>query len=313
MAHGNRKVAKVQILSFGEVLWDVFEGDEFLGGAPLNFSLAAQRLGHRVALLTAVGPDVRGLRVREEMHNRGLTTAFVQTANQRPTGTAIVSGNGQGSPSFIIERPAAFDCWHFDESCGARLAEWNPDWIYFGTLAPANRNLEEALLHLLDTFHHARCFYDVNLRAGHWNLPLVERLAARAHVVKLNDSEAELLHSLKYGKRSFCMESFCSQWASTYGIETICITLGSKGCAIFAEGLLRRYPGFMVKVADTVGAGDAFAASLLHGLHQEWPLDQCASLANALGATVASRAGATPEWTLAECRALIEGRDCGNG
>jgi hypothetical protein len=45
----------VQILAIGEILWDVFDHAEFLGGAPLNFSAAAQRLGNSVTLITAVG------------------------------------------------------------------------------------------------------------------------------------------------------------------------------------------------------------------------------------------------------------------
>jgi len=57
-------------------------------------------------------------------------------------------------------------------------------------------------------------------------------------------------------------------------------------------------------VADTVGAGDAFAAALLHGLDAGWPALEVADFANRLGALVASRSGGTPEWSLAELRAL---------
>jgi fructokinase len=300
----------VQILSLGEVLWDVFSEREFLGGAPLNFSAVAQRLGNSVALLTAVGKDVRGDRAREEMQHLGLTTEFVQTTTERPTGAAIVSTYGHGNAVFSIERPAAFDCFHADDLFLARLARWNPDWIYFGTLAQADASMEEGLLALLDNFPRARCFYDVNLRTGHWSLSLVERLSGLADVMKLNDSEAEILYSLKWGESGFTLEAFCRRWASTSGIGTICVTLGSMGCAIFSGDALRTFPGFTVDVVDTVGAGDAFAACLLHGLHQGWPLEQCASLANAVGAIVASRAGATPEWTMDECLQLAGQGSC---
>jgi fructokinase len=295
----------VQILSLGELLWDVFEENEFLGGAPLNFSVAAQRLGNSVGLLTAVGADTRGLAAREAMQRLGLTTGLVQTTRERPTGTAIVSTNSQGSPSFSIARPAAFDCLHLDESYLDRLAQWNPEWIYFGTLAQANPSVEKALLLLFENFPRAQRFYDVNLRTGHWNLPLVERLSSMSNVLKLNDSEAEILHSLKIGETDFSLERFCREWASIFGIEAICVTLGARGCAIFANNVLRIFDGFSVNVVDTVGAGDAFAATLLHGYHQGWPLERSASLANAVGALVASRSGATPEWTMGECLQLI--------
>ena len=53
-------------------------------------------------------------------------------------------------------------------------------------------------------------------------------------------------------------------------------------------------------VADTVGAGDAFAAAFMHGLDADWPLLDIATFANRVGALVASRHGAIPDWTLEE-------------
>ena len=34
-------------------------------------------------------------------------------------------------------------------------------------------------------------------------------------------------------------------------------------------------------IVSAVGAGDAFCAGMLHGLHEEWPLAQCMDLAHA--------------------------------
>ncbi len=259
----------------------------------------------RAALLSAVGADPRGTRALQDMGNLGLTTEFVQTLQGRPTGTAIVSTDGSGNATFTIDRPAAFDCLRIDDSLLDRAAKLQPDWIYFGTLAMAVTHLEQALQQLVKGCSTARRFYDVNLRTGHWTLALVERLSAIADVIKLNKDEAELLHALKWGNDGFTLESFCRRWASTYQIETICITLGGDGCAIFADDMLHAFSGFNVDVVDTVGAGDAFAACLLHGLHRGWPLDQIASLANAAGAIVASRTGATPSWSVEECLQLI--------
>ena len=58
--------------------------------------------------------------------------------------------------------------------------------------------------------------------------------------------------------------------------------------------------GYKVKVADTVGAGDAFAAAFLHGLGKRWPAQQLADFANRVGALVASRPGGTPSWSIEE-------------
>lgn len=294
----------MRIVSIGEVLWDVIGEKEFLGGAPLNFSAAAHRLGNSVALLTAVGADARGARVLDAMKELGLTTEFVQTTSECATGTAIVVTDSSGNASYVIDRPAAFDCLRGD-SLPARLAAFNPDWIYFGTLAQTGSGAEDMLVDLVQSLPGARRFYDMNLRTGHWNLPLVQRLSRLATVLKLNETEAEALFHSTLGSRDFELEEFCRRWSATYDMDTICVTLGSKGCAVFSGGQLRSFAGVSVKVVDTVGAGDAFAAAFLHGLHLGWPMERIASFANALGAMVASRSGATPTWTIDECLQLI--------
>lgn len=301
----------VRVVSVGEVLWDVFGENEFLGGAPLNFSSNLQRLGNSAALLTSVGDDPRGLRAVEKMRALGLTTEFVQITTKRPTGTAMVVTDSSGSASFVIERPAAFDLVRADELILTSLTEFRPDWIYFGTLAQADSCNEDLLLQIVHRCNGAKRFYDMNLRTGHWNLALVQRLSRLATVLKLNDVEAKLLFHLTFGDREFDLEEFCSHWSSAYGMKTICITLGCKGCAVFTNGSLLTFPGFSVSIVDTVGAGDAFAAAFLHGLHLSWPLERIAPFANALGALVASCHGATPLWTVSEIEAIASSMSSG--
>jgi fructokinase len=242
------------------------------------------------------------------MQNLGLTTEFVQQVSERPTGTAFVSTDRDRNAVFTIDRPAAFDCVEVDASLLERAVHFAPDWLYFGTLAQANPHMETALQRLVENLPDTRCFYDVNLRSGHWSLALVERLSSAAHVLKLNRREAEMLYELARGKNDFNLEDFCRHWSSTYNISTICVTLGSRGCAIFDHGTLRSFDGFAVEVVDTVGSGDAFAAAFLHGLNAGWPIKENATFANALGALIAGRPGGTPDWNLEEHFSLIRSR-----
>ncbi len=291
----------MRVISLGEVLWDVFKDLEFLGGAPLNFSAYAQRLGNSVLLLSAVGDDARGRRAASQMSAIGLSTEFLQMVTERPTGTAVVVTDHSGSATYVIERPAAFDCVHVDRPILSRLQEFDPEWIYFGTLAQTDGRCLNALAEIIRHSPSAKRFYDMNLRAGHWNFAIVQDLSRIATVLKLNDAEAELLFHNVFGEKPFNLEEFCRYWSSNYGVQTLCITLGGAGCAVFMNGTLRTFPGYPIRVVDTVGAGDAFAAAFLHGLHLGWPVERIAPFANSLGALVASRAGATPAWNLDEC------------
>jgi fructokinase len=78
------------------------------------------------------------------------------------------------------------------------------------------------------------------------------------------------------------------------------VTLGAHGCALFSQDTYVEDQGRPVKVADPVGAGDAFAAGFMHGLNSKWPLRDVAAFANRIGALVASRHGAIPDWTIEE-------------
>lgn len=303
----------MHIFSIGEVLWDVFREREILGGAPLNFCVTAQRLGNVTSLLTAVGNDPRGQRAINEIRALGLDDEFIQTTALQPTGTAIVQVNEEGNTNFTIARPAAFDCIEVSEQIRQRIADFAPDWVYFGTLAQARAECDERLEWILQAVPRARRFYDMNLRTEHWNLPLVEHLSSLADVVKLNDAEATMLAERTLGIQNVIeqpdrLEAFSRDWTQRHGIATLCITLGADGCAIYNQDQLSCYAGYPVQVVDTVGAGDAFAAAFLHGMHAQWPIDRTAHMANALGALIASRPGATPPWQLEECLRLIARR-----
>ena len=141
----------------------------------------------------------------------------------------------------------------------------------------------------------------MNLRDGQWNLGTVEELAKLANLIKLSGEEAEFLDgSLNTDGNEGSLRHFCQRWSSQYCCKTICVTFGEGGCAIYQDGDYINVAGHRVQVADTVGAGDAFAAAFVHGLEEGWDARRCGVFANAVGALVASRSGAIPDWQLSE-------------
>jgi fructokinase len=296
----------MRIVSVGEILWDVIGENEYLGGAPLNFAVHARQLGHDVYLLSAVGEDTRGRSALECLQQRGISTDFVQMLRGKDTGTAQVELDADGKPMFRIVRPAAYDFVDLDAVQLQRIAELRPNWIYFGTLYHMSSSALASTFKLLEAAPKARRFYDVNLRDGNWSLGVVEQLSAHATVVKVSDSEAEFLDaSVNTGEEGSSLAQFCRRWSKQYGCKIICVTCGERGSAVFQAGKYCEVPGFRVEVADTVGAGDAFSAAFLHGVEQGWEASQVSRFANAVGALVASRSGATPEWHTDECQPML--------
>jgi sugar/nucleoside kinase (ribokinase family) len=74
------------------------------------------------------------------------------------------------------------------------------------------------------------------------------------------------------------------------------VTRGAAGAALLLDDVYLEAPAPRVDVVDTVGAGDAFAAALGYGIREGWTAVEILSVANRLGAFVASRSGAIPAW-----------------
>ena len=287
-----------RIVVVGEILWDVFPDSTRLGGAPLNFAVHASRLGFETRLLSAVGEDDLGKRARLEIAATGLDTSMLQTTTRWKTGTAGVALDPSGQPTFTIPRPAAYDAAQLTEERIRQLTAWAPAWLYYGTLFPSVLEGKGTLLQLLKALPRTLRFYDVNLRPGFDSPSLVSELLVLANVVKLNEEELEAVSRISALPSE--MEAFCRAGAEQYGWKAICVTLGARGCAILCGDEYVIADSYRVEVVDTVGAGDAFAAAFLHGLSHQWALGEIAEFANRVGAIVASRAGAIPDWSIAE-------------
>ena len=293
----------MKLISIGEILWDLIGGQEHLGGAPLNLSVHASRLGHDVSLVSAVGADQRGDRALKAMSSLGLSINLVQRSEEWPTGIVTVTVADDGQPEFEIHRPAAYDSMKLDKAALEHLSALDPEWVCYGTLLSMYPRGYNMLSETMDALPRARRFYDVNLRPKSFTPNLVLELLGRATVVKLNQGEVRSVDEM-FQKNNRTLEEFCCDYAARFGWEAVCITRGELGCAIFVSDHYVEVPGYRVPVADTVGAGDAFSAAFLHGLDAGWPAAQIGDFANRLGALVASRPGGAAQWTLDQIGAL---------
>ena len=135
----------------------------------------------------------------------------------------------------------------------------------------------------------------MNLRDGCWTGDLVLDLLGDATIVKVNEHEADVLLEL-VGAATATPRGLATALRSRYGVERLCITRGAAGATLLVDGGEFAVEGIPVDVVDTVGAGDAFAAGLLHGLLRGETPAEALAFANRLGALVASRPGALPTW-----------------
>ena len=279
------------LLSVGEILWDRYPGYRLLGGAPFNVAAHAARLAFDSYLISAVGQDEAGDEAVAQAEALGVNMTYTRRHPHWPTGIVDVSLDDQGQPSYRLRRPSAWEEPEISCCQAGALRALRPAWLVCGTLQQTCPMARAARLALSGI----PLFYDVNLRPGFEDLDTVKELLRAATVVKCNDAE------LAWLSRELALDGDPAEaLLRRYPITALCVTLGADGCRIHANGdtLYERAP--VITVVDTVGAGDAFSAALLHGFTNQWPLDRTARFANALGSLVASRRGAIPDWTREE-------------
>jgi fructokinase len=282
------------VLCFGEILWDSLSAGLFPGGAPVNVAYHLHRLGVDAIPLSAVGDDVLGEELLRRLKHWGLPADCVTTVSGKRTGFARVAGDGAG-PVFDIMEDAAWD--YIEVNAAALALATRARVIVFGSLAQRSEHNRRGLAKLLEDGKKALKIFDVNLRSPFDDAELVWRLAAGADVIKLNDDElGRLMGSLIKVEH---LESAARDFAAKAGGAIVCVTAGASGAGLLVDGNWHWEPALEIKVADTVGAGDAFLAALTQGIcHREIQPRELLRRACRLAEFVASRAGATPPYEM---------------
>lgn len=277
------------VLGIGELLWDLLPGGERLGGAPFNVVAHLRRFGWRSAYVTAVGTDERGRRALDEARRLGIGTSLIE-ANDLPTGLVRVWLDAAGVPEYEIVSPAAYEA--ITAGPGRTVVAGDHlDLITFGTLAQRFPGVRAATQLLAEEAPDAIRLYDVNLRRNCWHLGLVEDLLTLANVVKLNQEEQEVL-AAGLALPADSTEAFAREASARYALQSVCVTRGPAGAALLLDDAFAEAAAPSVRVVDTVGAGDAFAAVLGKGLVEGLAAAEILEAANRIGALVSSRAGA---------------------
>ena len=271
----------LDVLAFGEVLWDMIDGVPHLGGAPFNLAAHAAKCGLGAAIVSAVGRDELGRRAVAEARRLGVATDFIEEHPSLPTGTVNVSLDAHGIPSYEIVKPVAWD------EISGKDNDAAPRAFCFGTLAQRSPVSAATLTRLVASLPDSTLvFFDVNLRQDFWSRELVERGLERTDILKVNDDEMRAL--------GFAPDALFARFPR---LSTIVETRGAAGCVVTPRGGAPFSSPAMPDgpVVDTVGAGDAFSAAFLAAVLRGDSLEAAAAAGNRRAGQVAARAGAIPE------------------
>lgn len=308
--------ASSPIISVGELLWDLLPSGPRLGGTTTNFAVLSARLGDHVALVSRVGQDELGAKAIQVLQSVGdaaptqghFDLTKIQRSSELPTGTVGVTFD-DGRPRYVIDGPVAWD----EIALSPTLMELGrrASAVCFGTLAQRRSPSRESIRALVSAVP-ADCVRvcDINLRLPFCTTETLRWCLREATVLKISDEElpqvGELL-GIELGELApVDDDERLGGWAKTAasvlldeapGCRMVAITLGPHGSVLVDRERVHRHRGFPVAVADTVGAGDAFSAGMVHAFLRGATLEQINVVSNLCGSYVASQPGAMPEVT----------------
>ncbi|AXP81651.1 2-dehydro-3-deoxygluconokinase [Mariniflexile rhizosphaerae] len=289
-----------KVVCFGEVLWDVFPTNKKIGGAPLNVANRLQALGNNVTMISAIGQGKSGAELLKHIKDVGIDTSCIQVNNEYKTGKVKVMLNDKGSASYDIKYPRAWDKIRLTEI--NKGAVKNSDAFVFGSLAARDESSRSTLYKLIELAKYK--IFDLNLRPPYYTKEVLVHLMNKADFIKFNDDELYEVSKL-LGSKYLSLEQNICYIAEITNTKQICVTKGHHGAVLMYDGTFYYNSGFIIKVIDTVGAGDSFLGSLISLLLQKVSPQEAIDFACAVGALVAQSEGANPMISREEIGAFI--------
>ena len=284
--------ARPVIAGIGEVLWDVYPDAAHFGGAPANFACHAASLGAESWVVSAVGADELGDRAADTLRARGVECRHVSRDALHATGRVLVTLDGESRASYEFAADTAWDHLAWSDDLAALAGRC--DAVCFGTLGQRSSVSRETIRRFVEaTPRTALRVFDVNLRQRFYDAETIQASLQIASALKLNDEELPIVAEM-CGIRATTPREILIALSARYELRLAALTRGPRGSLLLAGGEEDECIAPPTTVVDTVGAGDAFTATLVAGFLRGVPLPVLNSRANSVASFVCSQKGATP-------------------
>ena len=285
----------MKLLSFGEILFDIYEEGEFLGGAPLNFAAHAALQGAEVYLLSAVGEDDLGKKAISMIEDLGVKTKYISMLSDKKTGKCIVTLDENAVPSYNILNDTAYDYIYYPKLPQNERF----DILAFGTLSLRQENNIRTIKKLIKENVCSQIYVDLNIRRPFYSSESLLLCFENATIVKMSDEELPIVTSTIFGKNMNIEDAVRLLSDKFTKIQLILITCGEAGSYAYdcIENKLYYSEAETAKVISTVGAGDSFGATFLVQYLKNKDISECLSMASKVSAYVVSNKDAIPTGT----------------
>jgi adenosine kinase len=243
------------------------------GGCAGNIAYNLNLLGGSAVVMAALGND--GADYLARLNSWGCSTAQVRVVQDSYTAQAFIITDTDNNQITAFHPGAMSEAHHTAVPASSELK--------VAIIAPDGR--DAMIQHAAQLSAAGIPFvFDPGQGLPMFNGEELNHFISQATWVTVNDYEARML-SERTGKS---LETL-----SRSHLKGVIVTLAAQGCEVWEQGVRTHVPGVKAsEVLDPTGCGDAFRGALLYGLERGWPLAQCVSLGNRVGAIkIASRGG----------------------
>ncbi|MGC6389426.1 ribokinase [Ewingella sp. S1.OA.A_B6] len=253
------------------------------GGKGANQAVAAGRAGADISFIACVGEDDIGERVRKQLASDNIDTSPVEAISDTTTGVALIFVNAEGENVIGID-------------AGANKAV-TPEYLnrYQQEIIEASALLMQLESPLETVIAAAQLAKQHNTQVILNPAPACElpaELLSLVDIITPNETEAERLTGVQVNNNEDAARA--AKALHEKGIETVIITLGSKGVWLSQKGEGKQMVGFRVKAVDTIAAGDTFNGALVTSLLEGKSMESAVRFAHAAAAIAVTRPGAQP-------------------
>lgn len=283
----------MKLLSFGEILWDVYPCEKHIGGAPLNFASHFAKQGGESYILSAIGNDNLGKSALELLKNWDIKTDYVSVSQIKETGKCVVSLDLKGIPNYNLLDNVAYDYIPKPD-----LSEKSFDAFYFGSLALRHSMNRETVSEIIKNNSFKEIFVDINIRKPFVSEKAVILAFENATIIKISDEELPVVTNLLFKTEYDYIKASKVIGEKFNNIKIVMITLGEKGSFAYdcRKNITYSCGVEKVKVVSTVGAGDSFSATFLNKYLNGFSIDRCLKSASKVSSFVVSKAEAIPDY-----------------
>ncbi|HOJ09394.1 MAG TPA: ribokinase [Clostridiales bacterium] len=271
---------------------------EFIpGGKGANQAYAAGKLGASIAMIGAVGRDIYGTILVDNLTSVGVDTTAIARLDNQKTGSAFIVVNKQGHNRIIVIS-GANKCISIDIINRHINMIQESDIIIMQLEIPM-----DVVIYVAKIAKQMGKLVILDPAPAPEFLP--DELIQNVDILKPNETELARLT----GCSIYTIEDIVSgaNKLVNRGVPTVIVTLGERGAVMVnRDGWVHKTVS-SVKAVDTTAAGDGFIAALALGLTREMSIDEAIDFGNSVSTLVVTRKGAqTSIPTMDEVKLLLK-------